>query len=698
MMYTISVSINGAAQVIKINLNNGWKVLSVALLLFASVFLVTIKVHADDTFLKFHWKFDEGSGTTAADASGNTPNYPGTLYNGPTWLPDGGLTLDGVDDYARTNSPIPGSMGVADQAYTLSASVRVAAGETEGNIIHISDGANGIGWCISMLHINQGKFRAIGWQAGQPVLATAPTAATPGEWYSIANTWSPETNELRLYVNGDMVAATPMTSYQAAGTNVYVFAGIDAPGCNNNQGWFKGDVKDVRIYSREISQTEAQDNSNQSLGIPGVSITAPTVDSNLGSWSPDVDWADSDECDYSWNNTDWTTADCAQAGADIPPPDIDGINQHLYIRGKYTTETNYGTDNVSFIYDTTDPVVSAGDNKHTGTVPFTQSSATATDATSGLASYSWSQQSGPGAVTFSNTGVLNPNVTAVSQDGTYVLRLTVTDEAGNTAHDDFTLIWDTTSPDIMLDSFPDLSSNQTSSIFAFSGSDSLSDPVTYQCKLDDASFTACTSPVSYPDLLQGEHSFVVRGSDGLDNQTDDLSYSWSIVADQTNDKNGDGIIDSQQHNVSSVTSGVTNKAVILEVDDSCAVDTAQIRAESTHQVQDPGYDYPQGLFNFTLDCGTPGFTATVNQYYFGVNAAKLVLRKYNPNTHAYFNITDATITTETIYDQSVVKVSYQVTDGGDRDVDVLRDGIITDPVGLAEAIVGAPNTGLSRVL
>lgn len=253
--------------------------------LFVVVFITALSfgiqhTFAADDFLKFHWKFDEGSGTNISDSSGNTPSYPGTLYGGPTWIPEGGLSFDGVNDYTRTNDPIPGSMGVANQGYTLSASVRIAPGELDGNIIHISDSPTGNGWCISMLHLDGGKFRAIGWQNGLPVTAVAPTAANTGEWYSISNTWSPETNELRLYVNGELVASTPMTSFEAADADVYVFAGIDGGSCSNSQGWFKGDVKDVRIYSRAITQEEAEDNSNESiLETPYITNTTPADNS-----------------------------------------------------------------------------------------------------------------------------------------------------------------------------------------------------------------------------------------------------------------------------------------------------------------------------------------------------------------------------------------------------------------------------------
>lgn len=51
------------------------------------------------------YHFDEGSGTTAYDASGYHAN--GTLYNGPTWTTGkygGALQFDGLDDYVHVSS------------------------------------------------------------------------------------------------------------------------------------------------------------------------------------------------------------------------------------------------------------------------------------------------------------------------------------------------------------------------------------------------------------------------------------------------------------------------------------------------------------------------------------------------------------------------------------------------------------------
>ncbi len=112
------------------------------------------------------------------------------------------------------------------------------------------------------------------------------------------------------------------------------------------------------------------------------------------------------------------------------------------------------TDASSVLYDRTIPAVVAGTNKEVNVA--TLQDATISDATppsgSGLNTWAWTQESGPGTVTFapSDSGVdpaLDPDVTvSADTDGTYVAKLTVTDHAGNSNEDTFTFIWDTTNP------------------------------------------------------------------------------------------------------------------------------------------------------------------------------------------------------------------------------------------------------------
>jgi hypothetical protein len=121
----------------------------------------------------------------------------------------------------------------------------------------------------------------------------------------------------------------------------------------------------------------------------------------------------------------------------------------------------------------------------------------------------------------------------------------------------------------------------------------------------------------------------------------------------------------------------------LEVDSTCEVKQAGINAESREAVADPGYDYPNGLLDFAVDCGASGFTATVTQYYYDVAPSQLSLRKYNPTSKTYSTVHAATITTKNVYGRTVTTVGYEVTDGGELDQDGVENGVIVDPAGLA---------------
>lgn len=102
-------------------------------------------------------------------------------------------------------------------------------------------------------------------------------------------------------------------------------------------------------------------------------------------------------------------------------------------------------DVTAFTVDTAAPIVNAGLDQVKNS-QFTQK-ATASDATSGIATYAWSKQTGPGTITFGAPAFKDTTVSA-SEDGTYVIRLMVTDNAGNFGYDEMTLVWDTASPNI----------------------------------------------------------------------------------------------------------------------------------------------------------------------------------------------------------------------------------------------------------
>ncbi len=119
------------------------------------------------------------------------------------------------------------------------------------------------------------------------------------------------------------------------------------------------------------------------------------------------------------------------------------------------TQVTATTDSSEVFYDETNPDVNAGADKEVN-VLVSQNAVTSdpTPNASGLASWAWTQESGPagGTVTFSSATTEDTDLSA-DVDGTYVLRLTVKDNAGNVAYDEMTFIWDTTNP-VVITSVP----------------------------------------------------------------------------------------------------------------------------------------------------------------------------------------------------------------------------------------------------
>jgi len=63
----------------------------------------------------------------------------------------------------------------------------------------------------------------------------------------------------------------------------------------------------------------------------------------------------------------------------------------------------------------------------------------------GIETYYWEQIGGPGTITFSSTGVIEPSASA-DTDGTYYIKVTATDYAGNQSSGTIPFTWDATDP------------------------------------------------------------------------------------------------------------------------------------------------------------------------------------------------------------------------------------------------------------
>ena len=112
----------------------------------------------------------------------------------------------------------------------------------------------------------------------------------------------------------------------------------------------------------------------------------------------------------------------------------------------FTYDGGYSEHTFNLASDSVLPVVDAGLDKVVN-AQFTQNG-TASDA-SGIDKYQWMKVSGPGTVNFGTEKAENTTVSA-SIDGTYVLRLTATDNAGNEAYDEMTFTKDSVAPSLTI--------------------------------------------------------------------------------------------------------------------------------------------------------------------------------------------------------------------------------------------------------
>ncbi|SDE10911.1 Outer membrane protein OmpA [Myxococcus virescens] len=134
---------------------------------------------------------------------------------------------------------------------------------------------------------------------------------------------------------------------------------------------------------------------------------------------------------------------------------------------------------------------------------------------------------GPIPVDAGGNWTFTPPVTL--PDGPYTVTVTATDDAGNTsAPTSSTFTVDTAAPDTAIDSGPAVVTNVATADFVFSSNES---PVTYECSLNGAPFTACPAQAQFGPLPDGDHTLAVRAVDAAGNvDATPAVYTWTVDA------------------------------------------------------------------------------------------------------------------------------------------------------------------------
>ena len=190
------------------------------------------------------WGFNAGSGTTAADSSGQGNNG---VVNGATWTTGGryggGLVFDGVNDRV-------------DVANT--ASLALSGGMTIEAWVNPTTTT---GWC-SVVVKERPKGRAYSLYASNAasrpssylrlksdVSIAGPSALPIGVWSHLVTTFDGTTH--RLYVNGTQVAAVASSGKLSQSGQPLRFGGNTV-----FSEWFSGTLDEIRIYNRALTPAE----------------------------------------------------------------------------------------------------------------------------------------------------------------------------------------------------------------------------------------------------------------------------------------------------------------------------------------------------------------------------------------------------------------------------------------------------------
>jgi hypothetical protein len=228
--------------------------------------------------------FNEGSGNTAADATGNSNT--GTIF-GATWTPSGrygnALSFNGSSsrvDIIDSNS-VDLTSGMTLEAWVYPTSL------SGWRTVVLKEISGGLSYAL-YAHDNAPQPAAY-INTGGSDLPVAGTASIPiNTWTHLAATY--DGTSFSLFVNGSNVGTSTSIGAIRTSTSPLRIGGNAIWG-----EYFSGRIDEVRIYNRALSQSEIQTDMNTSIVILPTDITPPTTPSNLASTA-----AGSSQIDLSW--------------------------------------------------------------------------------------------------------------------------------------------------------------------------------------------------------------------------------------------------------------------------------------------------------------------------------------------------------------------------------------------------------------
>ncbi len=207
------------------------------------------------SYMVGYWKFDEGSGSTATDSSGNSND--GTLSpscpNCPQWVAgQSGMALvfDGNDDYVIKNP-----FNIPQTEVTIAFWMRTSDTTKSGTPFSYAV----IGSDNELLIYNYRNFDIF--IKGASV--NTGIAANDDSWHHIAVTWRSSDGEVIMYIDGSPSYSGTLRQGAAIAQGGSLVIGQEQDsvggGFDNSQA-FAGTIDEVQIWDRVLTQSEIQSN------------------------------------------------------------------------------------------------------------------------------------------------------------------------------------------------------------------------------------------------------------------------------------------------------------------------------------------------------------------------------------------------------------------------------------------------------
>ena len=232
--------------------------------------LVSLRLAGQDVAsgLIGHWKFDEPSGTTAADSSGN--NYHAQLFNAGTgaasWVDgkvNGGIQLDGTDDYLAIQTLNYTQAGQIP-AVTVVAWLKTSA-SSQRYVISSDRSTN---WRVTVGgDSNTGKLFFASTDSAEVTADNySNSVVNDGAWHLVVASYDSVTSLKKFYLDGNPNGSASVHGNLALGSGAYTRFGTigttnediayNTPQPGPRGGFFQGTLDEIRLYDRALTDAD----------------------------------------------------------------------------------------------------------------------------------------------------------------------------------------------------------------------------------------------------------------------------------------------------------------------------------------------------------------------------------------------------------------------------------------------------------